>query len=241
MSWLFDNTRSYGYSIIPESGRLVDVKGSQNLSSLGADRDTRILSAQWTEFARLPWNTSSRLLNHQSLALTVGQSVSDEVYFSQEFQGPTSMKSRFFSGRDFMGQVGDKRYRMAQDRLDHDLSRSKATSRALESDNVQGKKESNGGLLYAFPLRYVEAGTKGSGLFFIDRIFGTAGLFSEGVGSLSANHLATTAGFGVQMNMNFAYGPVMPAGSVSIMVERRIDKKDKWVVTPMLFIPLVLF
>ncbi len=137
-SYVFNNSRTYNFSISPEEGRMIEFAYERIDRSLGADFELNKYTADWQEFINLPWR-------HHVLQARV---------FVGSSTGDVLPQRAFQLGGDNPGDI-----LLSLDDQNVHL-------RGYPVNSFRGQKVGLGSLEYRFPIKNMEQGADTKAIFF---------------------------------------------------------------------------
>jgi Tol biopolymer transport system component len=210
VSYLFNSSRQYAYSISPEQGRTLEFGAERFDKTLGSDFEYTKYSADWHEYLSLPWK------HHVLLARA----------FAGTSTGTAPPQGAYQLGGDNPGDI-------TLNLIDQTV-----TLRGYPANVLRGQKAALGSLEYRFPITNLEQGwdTKP---FFYRRLFGAV-FFEAGDawdGTYHESELKRSVGAEARLDMTFAY--YLPI-TLRFVIAKGLDSKGETQAYFGLWVPLGL-
>jgi outer membrane protein assembly factor BamA len=178
LSYLYNSSRRYAFSISPEQGRTFAVGAERFDRSLGSDFEYTKYTADWHEYLNLPWK-------HHVLQMRA---------FGGTSTGQAPAQGAYQLGGDNPGAITLT------------LNDQTVTLRGYPINVLRGQKAALGSLEYRFPVTNLEQGwdTKP---FYYRRVHGALFVEAGSAwdGSLNHDDLRRSAGAELRFDMTFAY------------------------------------
>jgi Tol biopolymer transport system component len=194
LSYLFNSSRQYAYSISPEQGRTLEFGAERFDKSLGSDFEYTKYSADWHEYLNLPWK------HHVLLARA----------FAGTSTGTAPPQGAYQLGGDNPGDI-------TLNLIDQTV-----TLRGYPSNVLRGQKAALGSLEYRFPITNLEQGWDTKPFYY--RRFHGALFFEAGNawdGTYHESELKRSVGAEARLDMTLAY--YLPI-TIRFVVAKGLDK-----------------
>lgn len=195
VSYLFNNSRRYNFSISPEQGRTVEIGCERLDKSIGSDLELNKYTADWHEFINFPWP-------HHVLQVRAFAGTSTGQKFPQ---------GAFQLGGDMPGDITLS------------IDDRQVYLRGYPVNQFRGQNAALGSLEYRFPIKNIERGD-GTSPFFFRRLHGAlfaeAGN-AWSAGSFHGEDAKRAVGAEARLDMDIAYG-LLPV-TLRIVIAKGLD------------------
>ena len=210
VSYLYNSSRNYAYSISPEQGRTFELGAERFARSLGSDFEFTKYSADWHEYVNLPWK------HHVLLARA----------FAGTSTGEAPPQGAYQLGGDNPGDIT------------LGLNEQIVTLRGYPTNVLRGQKAALGSLEYRFPITNLEKGWNTKPFFY--RRFHGAVFFEAGNAWDGTYHEADLQrSLGAEARLDMTLGYYLPI-TIRFVVAKGLDKDGESQAYLGLWVPLGL-